>query len=323
MSENTNANTSTDDAAVQATVAGPVAPAATAEAVENAQKLMAGLAAAEGAAKNPPRGQRNVRFQTLLPATALTRLTVLVIGVGAVGLRIAQMMAGIGPKRLILVDPDAISKENLGNQGFPPAMLGKSKVSWVASMCSLLNPSVEVLASATSWSLTELKAFAGSAVPKCVFAAVDNMNVRKAIAMDLFDHATVFSDCRMFGNFGQVFTKTPSTSQLDYLSTLVEQDQVYAGGASCGGPVSAPWTSGLIASLAVSQAARVLHNPENLPITPYVGVDLRLPTMYSMPCSAVEPGEVVGSIDSLAVREAMTPINTETTAVSADDDQSA
>jgi threonine dehydrogenase-like Zn-dependent dehydrogenase len=53
---------------------------------------------------------------------------VVVAGVGAVGRQVALMLAVMGVKRVLLVDPDVVEEVNVGSQGYHACDVGKNKV---------------------------------------------------------------------------------------------------------------------------------------------------------------------------------------------------
>ncbi len=87
------------------------------------------------------------RIEATLGAQAVSRLNqcaVAVIGLGALGGPVAQHAAMLGVGGLVLIDPDVVGPENLGNQIFGPADVGLSKAEARRDMIARLNPTVEV-----------------------------------------------------------------------------------------------------------------------------------------------------------------------------------
>ena len=75
---------------------------------------------------------------------ALMNSTVLIVGVGGGGSHLAVQLAGIGVGKLILVDPDHVSLENLGRQIFYAGKIGALKVEALQSFLPTLSPETSV-----------------------------------------------------------------------------------------------------------------------------------------------------------------------------------
>ena len=61
---------------------------------------------------------RNIRHRDLIPEAELDKLTVLVIGTGAIGRQAVMQLAAIGVPRIMMIDLQNVEVENLAAQGF-------------------------------------------------------------------------------------------------------------------------------------------------------------------------------------------------------------
>jgi len=71
---------------------------------------------------------RHTRYAELFSPSLLTEYSVLLVGVGSVGRRLAILLAELGFTKVIFIDPDKVSPENYGPQGYSPTELNSFKV---------------------------------------------------------------------------------------------------------------------------------------------------------------------------------------------------
>jgi sulfur carrier protein ThiS adenylyltransferase len=77
-----------------------------------------------------------MRYYKLVDVKRLADLPIDIIGCGTIGRPVALILAGMGAGRISLYDPDIVSPENLGNQGWRPEQLGQTKVEALAADCA-------------------------------------------------------------------------------------------------------------------------------------------------------------------------------------------
>lgn len=141
---------------------------------------------------------RNIRFSDLIDIDRLESTPVAIIGCGAIGKRVAEMLAQAGTTRLTLVDPDTIDTENLGPQGWNHEDLNTRKVDALDEYCEAVN------------SYTFCTVFPEEFEPhhledtEAVFLCVDNMEVRRQIAEEAFAQGLPFYDARMGSQIARV-----------------------------------------------------------------------------------------------------------------------
>lgn len=68
------------------------------------------------------------RFEGILDRDTMSMHRVVIIGIGAVGNNLANIIAGMKPGHLTLIDPDVVDEENVGPQGFDVNDIGEYKV---------------------------------------------------------------------------------------------------------------------------------------------------------------------------------------------------
>lgn len=102
-----------------------------------------------------------------------------IIGCGAVGSTIAELLARSGLKKFVLYDFDIVESHNIANQMFTERDLGILKTEAVARMIKDINPDAEV----------EIKEkYNGQMLNGYVFMAVDSIAIRKAICQDNYNN---------------------------------------------------------------------------------------------------------------------------------------
>src|SRR3954466_9544456 len=84
------------------------------------------------------------RQQDLVPAERLAKLTISVIGVGAIGRQVALQLAAIGTRRLQLIDFDHVDESNITTQGYLVEDVGVPKVPAMARSISKIDASIQV-----------------------------------------------------------------------------------------------------------------------------------------------------------------------------------
>ena len=89
--------------------------------------------------------RRGIRYEGLLSPQRLQESSVLVVGCGAIGRRVAMAWAEMGIGTLVLFDDDTVNTENLGTQGWRPSQLGVFKTTALADDLASVNPECHVV----------------------------------------------------------------------------------------------------------------------------------------------------------------------------------
>lgn len=164
------------------------------------------------------------RFQRqadLVPRERLADLTATVIGVGAVGRPLALQLAGIGVRRLQLIDPDDVEPHNVTTQGYLAQDVGGPKVTATGNAAAKLDPTVNV-------KLVPDRFRSRYRVEGPVFCCVDAITGRRAI----WRHAqreSFFCDARMLGEVIRVLTVADAAGRAHYPTTLFPASEAQRG----------------------------------------------------------------------------------------------
>ena len=99
-----------------------------------------------------------------------------IIGCGAIGSHLAELMVRLGLNDFHLFDFDIVEPKNLANQMFYHKHIGKPKVRAVAEQIQMVNPEAKITLYEEGYTDQELKGY--------VFLAVDNIELRLKICKD-------------------------------------------------------------------------------------------------------------------------------------------
>lgn len=143
---------------------------------------------------------RHLRQSGLIDLERLNAKPVVIVGVGAIGSHLAEMLVKMGLRAPILIDPDTVDAVNLASQGFRENDLDQLKVKALAKRLEETNSSTDVTMPPEPYEISMIPA--GSAV----FACVDSMPVRRQIFNDyrrsdwsiLFDGRMAAESLRVF-----------------------------------------------------------------------------------------------------------------------------
>ena len=123
-----------------------------------------------------------------------------IIGCGAIGSTLAEMLTRMGFQELHLWDFDIVTAHNIANQTFNSTQIGSLKISATAANCALINHEIKAVIHTDGWNGEPLKGY--------IFLAVDNIDLRRQIATDnkynqqikgMFDFRMRFSDAQHYG----------------------------------------------------------------------------------------------------------------------------
>lgn len=102
-----------------------------------------------------------------------------IIGCGAVGSTIAELLARMGIKRFVLYDFDMVESHNIANQMFTSEDIGSAKTEALANMMLKINPDIEI---------EIVERYNGQMLDGYVFMAVDKISIRKQICEDNYNN---------------------------------------------------------------------------------------------------------------------------------------
>jgi sulfur carrier protein ThiS adenylyltransferase len=204
---------------------------------------------------------RFVRQADLVPGEALRRLTVTVIGVGAVGRPLGLMLAALGVPRLQLIDPDIVELHNVTTQGYGSGDVGHGKVEALAGAIAIYDPTVEVMAVRDTFRRH-------MAVGDVAFCAVDSISTRAVLWKALAGRVGFWADGRMLGETLRVLAAGDDPSRRHYPSTLFPQEEALVGRCTAR---STLYAASICAGLMVHQFTRWLRG---IPVEPDVTLNL-------------------------------------------------
>lgn len=115
-----------------------------------------------------------------------------VIGVGAIGSTLVEMLVRLGFENIHIYDFDTVTDYNVTNQMYRTIDIGGKKTTALMQMCKDINPEVKMVAHPIGW--TERCIIAGY-----VFLCVDSIELRQKIAVHYKDnlHIKAMFDFRM------------------------------------------------------------------------------------------------------------------------------
>jgi len=202
---------------------------------------------------------RTTRYEDLLPIQQLTSIEVTIIGVGAIGRQVAIMLASMGVCSLSLYDPDIVSEENLGPQGYAPIEIGNPKVEALTQELKRLNPDISVNQYSEKYSPRKHH------INRITFCCVDSITDRKYIGQGILKEGGFFIDGRMAAEYCEIHT--PHTPE-EYAKTIFPQEEAYQ--ASCSSK-STIYCASIAAGLMVAQYAKWLRSME---IDPFISLNI-------------------------------------------------
>ena len=132
----------------------------------------------------------NKHFEFFNPAEVTEEIHI--IGCGAIGSTVAEMLTRLGVTKLHLYDFDKVSDHNITNQMFRMCDIGKLKVEALSEILKEINPDIQLTLHNQGWH--EYKRVTGY-----VFIAVDSIEIRKDIvkAYKFNKDIKFVTDCRM------------------------------------------------------------------------------------------------------------------------------
>lgn len=108
-----------------------------------------------------------------------------IIGCGAVGSYIAVQLAKSGASGITLWDFDTVEEKNIVNQAFDTRYINKPKVAALKHMLKQINPEINIKARNTKYTNQPVSGY--------IFLAVDSIDVRREIVMELKDNKNIDS----------------------------------------------------------------------------------------------------------------------------------
>lgn len=155
---------------------------------------------------------RSFRFEQLVPLDRLSQTRCTILGVGAIGHQLAQVLAGMGVTKLSLWDPDKVNVENLGPQLYSEDHIGREKVEACADDCNFLSKEAQSCVFPKPFEADNDDDWQET-FDSVLFMCVDSMDTRGEIFEKLVEryspYIPVFFDARMAAEALQVYCLDP------------------------------------------------------------------------------------------------------------------
>jgi molybdopterin/thiamine biosynthesis adenylyltransferase len=205
--------------------------------------------------KTPVRTGRDARQRELIPPNALARCHAVVVGTGSVGRQVALQLAAMGVPALTLIDPDVVSEENLGCQGFWESDVGDPKVHAVARHCHQQFPLLELQVLHERFRKSVVKDWPRNSV-HALFLCVDSMESRRLIWDSVKRTAGLVVDGRMASEVIRVLASDHPSGDSAYPRTLFPGGEAYQGSCTAKSTI---YGANVAAGLMLGQFARWLR----------------------------------------------------------------
>lgn len=183
-----------------------------------------------------------------------------IIGVGALGSHVAEVLVRLGCTNIHLWDFDVVDTHNITNQLYRAKDIGKDKTEALAEILTDINPQVE---------LKEHGKYETQALSGHVFLMVDSIELRKEIVTHLKDNKYIKSmyDARMRLTDAQSYAAdwTKLTDVEELLNTMQftsEEAQSSTPVSACGTALSVTPTVKMIAAVTVSNFVNLILGKE-------------------------------------------------------------
>jgi len=174
-----------------------------------------------------------------------------IIGVGAIGSRIAELLVRLGCDKIHIWDFDTVDAHNITNQIYRTIDIGKSKTESLQSILKDINPNLDI---------TIHEAYEKQNVSGYIFLCVDNIDLRREIATYLKDNKYVLAvfDARMRLTDAQSYGANWNNKESK--EAFINSMQFSSEEAKEATPVSACGTTLSVAPTVVTVAAVTVSN---------------------------------------------------------------
>lgn len=178
-----------------------------------------------------------------------------VIGVGAMGSRVVELLARLGVPKIHVWDMDTVEDKNVTNQVYFQYQVGQKKVDAIEVICTQINPSIKIIKHGE---------YKDQALSGYVFLCVDSIELRHTIATSninnkaikaMFDTRMRLEDAQSYGaDWNNAIQKKTFISSMEFTDEEAKDAT----------PVSACGTALSVAPTVVSTAAFTVANFINL-----------------------------------------------------------
>ena len=173
---------------------------------------------------------RNIRQHDIVPPKKLETISVMIVGVGAVGRQLTLQLTTMGVSDVTIVDPQRVDVENLGAQGFREKDLGRWKVEAVAEVMLEINSGITIHKFAEHFKAAHVpRVEAGR--QRAIFVCVDNMDARAKI-WRCAKLSYLYIDSRMSAEVARVITLFSDDEM--YQETCTAKTTIYCANIQAG-----------------------------------------------------------------------------------------
>jgi len=167
--------------------------------------------------------ERHLRSASVVDQQRINRHPVVIIGVGAIGSHLAEMLTKLGVQQFTLIDFDEVDTINLGVQGFYESEVGLPKVDAVRTRLVAIQHQTRVTIHNEEYRPHMIPTEA------VVFCCVDSIKTRRQIFRHFCEKDwAVFFDGRMAAESLQVFcVERSSEAMSNYRATLFPSHEAY------------------------------------------------------------------------------------------------
>ncbi len=192
---------------------------------------------------------------------ALVTEPIHIIGCGALGSHIAELLVRLGCTNIHLWDFDVVSPHNITNQMYRQKDIGQSKVSALAEILLEINPKVELTGHQRKYEMEVISGY--------IFMMVDSIDTRRAIVEHLKDsrYVKALFDARMRLTDAQSYAAdwtVPDdiTALLSTMQFSSEEAKASTPVSACGTALSVTPTVKMVASVTVSNFINLMLGKE-------------------------------------------------------------
>ena len=184
-----------------------------------------------------------------------------IIGVGAIGSTVAEMLARTGIPKLYLYDFDEVTPHNITNQMFYTDQIKQSKLDALSDTLHRINPDIELKLFP--------KGYIGQSLSGYIFLCVDNIDLRRKITEDNMgnDNIKAMFDFRMRLTDAQHYAadwSDPKLKQifLDSMQFTTEEAKAATPISACGSTLNIIPTVRLVVAVGIANFINfVKHKP--------------------------------------------------------------
>lgn len=183
-----------------------------------------------------------------------------IIGCGAVGSTIAENLARLGIKELILWDFDDVEEHNIANQMFTISQIGKPKMDAVEEICKEINPEI---------SIRKKGIYTDEILSGYLFICPDSIKVRRTILetnlgnpniLGVFEGRMRLTDAQHFASSWTTLEK--KNALLETMNFTDEEAKDSTPVSACGTTLSVNFTVRCLVSLMVANFVKFILTGE-------------------------------------------------------------